>query len=216
MSVSQESWSAFEPDIAKIYLDGFGHPSDRSKQLMASILLEIYGDKEFHLADFGCGNGHLYGFFRSSGLNLRYTGLDFSTSLMQAARERYPNDDRVVFRECDIQDATADLGSADIVLYSHVVEMLESPGASLAAAKRMAPKIMIRFFDPPAERHDRVEIRKLDVGAGEPTMPYLRRSISMAYYELMLRDISCRSVDIHKVGGDLDEVHLIDFDRPGE
>jgi SAM-dependent methyltransferase len=211
MSVSRESWSAFEPDIAKIYLDGFGHPSDRSKQLMASVLREIYGGREFHLADFGCGNGHLYGFFRSQGLNLRYTGLDFSTSLMQAARERYPDDDRVVFRECDIQDANADLGSADIVLYSHVIEMLESPGASLAAARRMAPTIMIRFFDPPAERYDRDEVRKMQVGEGDLAVPYLRRSMSLDYYNLLLTKIGCRTVDIHQVDGDKDEVHILQF-----
>lgn len=211
MSVSQESWSAFEPDIAKIYLDGFGHPSDRSKQLMASVLLEIYGEREFHLADFGCGNGHLYGFFRSQGLNLRYTGLDFSTSLMQAARERYPDDDRVEFRECDIQDAHAEIGSADIVLYSHVIETLESPGASLASARRMAPRIMIRFFDPPADRYDRDEVRKMQVGEGDLAVPYLRRSMSLDYYNLLLMKIGCQTVDIHQVDGDKDEVHILQF-----
>ncbi|MBY5554646.1 class I SAM-dependent methyltransferase [Rhizobium leguminosarum] len=211
MSVAKESWSSFDSSIAKIYLDGFGHPSDRSKHLMASVLIELFGDSEFHLADFGCGNGHLYRFFRERGLNLRYTGYDFSTSLLQAARERYADDDKAVFLERDIQDPAADLGNADIVLYSHVLETLEAPGASLAAARNMAPRIMIRFFQPPADRFDLVELRMLDVGNGEPKVPYLRRSFSIHHYNLLLREIACTSVDVHQVESDVDQVHILNF-----
>lgn len=211
MSVVKESWSSFDSSIAKIYLDGFGHPSDRSKHLMASVLIEIFGDIEFHLADFGCGNGHLYHFLRERGLNLRYTGYDFSTSLLQAARERYADDEKAIFLERDIQDPTADLGNADIVLYSHVLETLEAPGASLAAARKMAPRIMVRFFQPPADRFDLVEIRMLDVGNGEAEVPYLRRSFSIDHYNLLLSRTGCTSVDVHQVEGDVDQVHILNF-----
>lgn len=215
MSIVKDSWSSFDADIARIYLNGFGHPSERSKHLMASVLLELYGDRPFHLADFGCGNGHLYGFFRERGLNLRYTGFDFSPVLLQAGREGYTGDPAVQLLERDIQDPDLDLGTADIVLYSHVLEMLESPGASLAAARKMAPRIMIRFFEPPADRHDLVQIRMLDVGRGEATSPYLRRSISMDYYQLLLSKLGSTSVNIHRVGDDKDEVHVVDFPPTG-
>ena len=210
-SITKESWSDFDAQTAKIYLDGYGHPSERSKILMSSVLTEIYGDKEFRLADFGCGNGHLYGFFRGRGLSLQYAGYDFSTSLLQAAREKYPGDDSVTFHEADIQDSEIATPAADIVIFSHVLEMLESPGASLAAARRIAPRIIIRFFDPPTERFDKVEIRRLDTGRGEPTAPYLRRSISSAYYDLLLNAVGCVSVDMHRVEGDKDEVHVLNF-----
>ncbi len=216
MSIVKASWSSFDDNIAKIYLNGWGHPSERSKHLMASVLLELYGDRPFHLADFGGGNGHLYGFFRERGLNLRYTGFDFSPILLQAGRERFSGDDAAQFRECDIQEPDENLGVADIVLYSHVLEMLESPGASLALARKMAPRIMIRFFEPPAERHDLVQIRMLDVGRGEATMPYLRRSMSMDFYQLMLSKLGGSSVDIHRVGDDKDEVHVIGFSTSEE
>lgn len=211
MSVTKESWSSFEPDVAKVYLNGYGHPSDRSKHLVASVLKELFGKREFRIADFGCGNGHLYGFFRDCGLNLHYTGFDFSTSLLQAARELFPDDERAIFLDRDIQDPEADLGQADIVLYSHVLETLESPGASLAAARRMAPRIMVRFFDPPTERLDSSEIRRLSTGNNNTNVPYLRRSFSTGYYLLLLDGVRCKSVDVHQVEGDRDQVHLLNF-----
>src|SRR5581483_9926923 len=88
-SLLKKSWSSFAPEIAKVYLDGYGHPSGRSKQLVVSLLKERFGDREFGLADFGCGNGHLCSFFRQSGLSCNYYGYDFSTSLLDAARERF-------------------------------------------------------------------------------------------------------------------------------
>ena len=210
-SLVKNSWSAFDAETAKIYLDGYGHPSERSKILMASVLTELFGTQQFHLADFGCGNGHLYGFFRQRGLNLRYTGYDFSTSLLQAASEKYPGDDCVGFKEADIQDPEISGAPADIALFSHVLEMLECPGGALAAARRLAPRIMIRFFEPPAPRHDLVEIRKLDTGPGQPTSPYLRRSFSNDHYDMLLSAAGCRSIDVHRVDNDKDEIHVLNF-----
>jgi len=210
-SLVKNSWSAFDAETAKVYLDGYGHPSERSKVLMASVLTELFGTQQFHLADFGCGNGHLYGFFRQRGLNLRYTGYDFSTSLLQAATEKYPDDDRAVFQEADIQDPEMSGATADIALFSHVLEMLECPGGALAAARRLAPRIMIRFFEPPAPRHDLVELRHMDVGPNEPKVPYLRRSFDSDFYDLLLIKAGCRSVDVHQVDGDKDQVHILNF-----
>lgn len=211
ISAIKQSWSAFDAKIAKAYLDGYGHPSDRSKILMASVLTELFGEREFRLADFGCGNGHLYSFFRDRGLNIRYAGYDFSTSLLDAARERHANDDRAVFAEVDIQNPNLAAEPADIVLFSHVLEMLESPGAALAAARKLAPRIMIRFFEPPTDRFDLVELRQMEVSSNQPTVPYLRRSFSQSFYDLLLAEANCRTVDIHQVVGDKDQVHILSF-----
>ena len=210
-SLAKESWSAFDAETAKLYLDGYGHPSERSKILMASVLTELFGTRQFHLADFGCGNGHLYGFFRQRGLNLRYTGYDFSTSLLEAARQKYPSDDRVLFHEADIQDPSMKGAAADIVLFSHVLEMLECPGGSLAAARCLAPRIMVRFFEPPVPRHDLVALRHMDVGPHEPKVPYLRRSFDADFYDLLLIKADCRLVDVHQVEGDKDQIHILNF-----
>ena len=158
MNILKTTWSAFTPEIAKIYLDGHGNPSNSSKDLMASVLKDIFGTRQFRLADFGCGNGHLFGFFRARGLNCEYIGFDFSASLVAAGRERYGSEPRVRFCEVDIEDPELKVPSCDIVLYSHVIEMLQSPQKSLLAACRTAPMAMIRFFEPPTGDFDITEI----------------------------------------------------------
>jgi SAM-dependent methyltransferase len=210
-SPAKASWSAFNAETAKIYLDGFGHPSERSKILMASVLAERFGGRPFRLADFGCGNGHLYGFFRQRGLNLHYTGYDFSTSLLQAAREKYPGDEQVRIREADIQDPMMEGEQADIALFSHVLEMLECPGGALAAARRLAPSIMIRFFEPPVPRHDVAALHYMNIGPDTEKVPALRRSLDADFYDLLLAKAGCRSVDIHKLEGDKDQIHVLNF-----
>lgn len=211
MSLLKDSWSSFSHEIAKIYLNGYGYPSERSKALVAALLQKLFGSAKFRLADFGCGNGHVCDYLMQRGLSCTYFGYDFSTGLLAAARERHAGRPDVHFIEADIQDSDLEIRSADVVLYSHVLEMLESPGRSLLAARRAAPLIMIRFFEPPVGEHDVVELRRMDVGR-DSAVPYLRRTMSADYYNLLLHRIGCRSVDVHQVDGDKDQVHLLRFD----
>jgi SAM-dependent methyltransferase len=210
-SLLKRSWSSFVPEIAKVYLDGYGHPSERSKQLVASLLKDRFGEKEFSLADFGCGNGHLCNFFRQSGLSCNYFGYDFSTSLLDAARERFAGDGKAHFLEADIEDPELSIVPCDVTLFSHVLEMLQSPQKSLLAARNTSPLVMIRFFEPPTGRYDITELLQLKTG-GPATGPYLRRTMSEGYYNLLLHEVGCTSVDIHQVDGDKDQVHLLSFD----
>ncbi len=211
MTPIKASWSAFSARIARVYLDGWGHPSSHSKALTATLLAEIFEGRSFRLADFGCGNGHLCDYFATSGLSLDYVGYDFSTSLLEAARQRYAGRPRTRFVEADIEDPALDAEPSDIVLFSHVIEMLQSPQKALLAARRVAPLIMIRFFEPPIAKFDITEMRQLDVG-GDRTEPYLRRTMSKAYYNLLLNEIGCRSVAVHYVDGDKDQVHVLRFE----
>src|ERR1700730_12516509 len=135
MSILRKSWSSFTPEIAKVYLDGYGNPSERSKMLMASVLKEQFGGREFRLADFGCGNGHLCDFFRQAGLACDYYGYDFSKTPLEAAHERYAADLKAHFLEADIEDPELSITPCDVTLYSHVLETLPSPQRSLAAAR---------------------------------------------------------------------------------
>jgi SAM-dependent methyltransferase len=210
MTILKATWSAFTPEIAKIYLDGHGSPSLGSKKLMSSVLKELFGSRSFRLADFGCGNGHLFGFFRAEGLDCEYFGCDFSNSLIAAGCERYADELNAHFLEADIEDPELAISPCDIVLYSHVLEMLQSPQKSLLAARRTAPIAMVRFFEPPTGDYDITEVRQLDTG-GSSTGPYLRRTMSKAYYNLLLHEVGCSSVDIHQVDGDKDQVHILHF-----
>jgi SAM-dependent methyltransferase len=210
MNILRKSWSSFTPEIAKVYLDGYGHPSERSKILMVGVLKEQFEGREFRLADFGCGNGHLCGFFRQSGLACEYYGYDFSTTLLEAARERYAGDPKAHFLEADIEDPELLITQCDVTLYSHVLETLQSPQRSLVAARRTSPLVMIRFFEPPEGEFDVTELRQMDVG-GSAAVPYLRRTMSKPYYNLLLNEIGCQAVDVHQVDGDKDQIHLLSF-----
>jgi SAM-dependent methyltransferase len=208
MSLLKQSWSSFSREIAKIYLNGYGHPSERSKALTASVLRELFADRPFRLADFGCGNGQIFECLQSQGLSCAYSGYDFSTPLVGAGRERHAGTERVQFIEADIEDINTNVAESDVVLYSHVLEMLQSPERSLLLARKAAPLIMIRFFEPPVADHDMTEVRQLDTG-GDRQVPYLRRTMSREYYNLLLNKIGCRSVEIHQVQGDKDQVHVL-------
>jgi ubiquinone/menaquinone biosynthesis C-methylase UbiE len=210
VNLLKDSWSAFPHEIAKVYLDGFGHPSPHSKILVASLLREMFGRQPFRLADFGCGNAHMYGVFKERSLGCEYFGYDFSTSLFQAACERFADDPSAHFIEADIGDYDLIVEQCDIVLFSHVLEMLASPESALTVARRAAPLIMIRFFEPPVNEIDLVELRQLNTGT-DNSVPYLRRTISKDYYNLLLHKIGCRSVDVHQVNGDKDQVHVLHF-----
>jgi ubiquinone/menaquinone biosynthesis C-methylase UbiE len=211
MNVLKHSWSSFTRDIAKIYLNGFGHPSPRSKVLLASVLKEIFGARRFTIADFGCGNGHLAAFFRERGLNIEYHGYDFSTSLLQAGRDNFENSADTRFFEADIEDPDLRIAPCDVVLFSHVLEILQSPQRSLLAARRNAALVLVRFFEPPDGEFDVTQLLQMNIGS-ESTVPYLRRTMSAGYYNLILSQIGCQSVDVHQVDGDKDQVHLLRFD----
>jgi SAM-dependent methyltransferase len=210
MSTLRASWSSFSPEIAKVYLDGYGSPSERSKILMVSLLREQFGESEFRLADFGCGNGHLCSFFQQAGLTCDYYGYDFSTSLLDAARERHADNPRAHFLEADIEDPELSVTQCDVTLYSHVLEMLQSPQRSLMAARKTSPLVMIRFFEPPDGQFDITELRQMAV-SDSGTVPYLRRTMSSGYYNLILNEVGCRSVDVHLVEGDKDQIHVLRF-----
>ena len=201
----KNSWGAFPKDIARRYLKSFGHPSEESKQLLFEVLEQL-GPQQMKLVDLGCGNANLGEFLRAKGLNCLYTGVDFSDALLEAAREALP-DARFI---CDDVNTLANVPAGfDVACYSHVIEMLPSPESSLLAAKKVARCIVIRFFEPPAERADCVELLEMDVGA-VARMPYLRRQISQAYYEMILERIGCQSVDVYRTGSK-DQVHVLHF-----
>lgn len=208
MSVLRNSWSAFSTDVAKVYLDGFGSPSERGKLLTAIVLEDLFGRKPFRLADFGCGNAHLSAFFAKQGLSLRYDGYDFSSSLLDAARDRFSSDRSVRIIDADIESSEFSGEPCDVVLFSHVLETLQSPQKALMAAKRLAPLIVIRFYEPPIGDFDIAEIKQLDVGGSE-TFPYLRQTMSRGYYDFLLNSIGSTSVEVHQVDGDRDQVHVV-------
>lgn len=206
MSKLRESWNAFSPDIATEYLKTFGHPAPGSKQILLDVMQSITKTANPAVLDLGCGNGQLYEFFKKQGWSCNYTGVDFSDSLLDVARRENPD---ATFVQGDInQLSTLVTRKFDFVIYSHVIEMLESPEQSLLEAKKATDRVIIRFFEPPEFEVDTVELREMDLGQGK--VPYLRRKMSKSYYQLMLANVGCTRVDVYR-DVSKDQVHILYF-----
>lgn len=212
MSTLKDSWSDFTDEIAAKYLNGYGHPSEDSKALLADILLAHTESRKLRLIELGCGNGQMADYFQTRGLAFQYLGVDFSDPLLTAGRKCFAGNDDISFLNDDVQKLAKVEKTFDYAIYSHVIEMLSSPEAALMAAKRVSRKIIIRFFEPPEFDTTTVELLNLDVGAHDDKMrPYLRWKMGRDYYRLILAHLGAKLVDIYR-SQDKDQIHVIHFD----
>jgi len=206
MSKLSESWDSFTPEVASAYLKTFGHPAPGSKQILLDVLRNCSSSAHTTVLDLGCGNGQLYESFKAEGWQCDYTGVDFSEALLNVARRQNPE---ATFISGDVNQLTSLIDRKfDFVIYSHVIEMLESPEASLLEAKKATDRVLIRFFEPPEFEVDTVELREMDLGQGK--VPYLRRKMSKSYYQLMLSNVGCKRVDVYR-DVSKDQVHMLYF-----
>lgn len=206
MSILQDSWGAFSKKTAKEYLKSFGSPSPESKLLLFEVLSNMPSSDKLNILDLGCGNANLAEFLNERGLRFSYTGVDFSETLLDAAKNAFSNAN---FIQDDVNTLTKVKNQYDVAIYSHVIEMLPSPEASLLAAQKIAKKIVIRFFEPPEFETDWVELLSMDTGEGV-SVPYLRRRMSKDYYRLILSKMNCKSVDVYR-DGYKDQIHILHY-----
>ena len=208
MTFLERSWSAFTRERARDYLQAPGAASPESQAIVADVLRGLAGGGEVSVLDLGCGNGAMLRYLVERGVPVRYTGVDFSEPLLEAAREGSPD---VVFVRDDVERLESVEGRFDVVLYSHVLEMLGSPQASLQRSAQLASTIVIRFFEPPEGEVDSVELLEMDAGDGP--VPYLRRTMSRDYYRLLLAGIGCEGVDVYRCEFARDQVHVCTLTR---
>lgn len=207
MSILKNSWGAFSEKAAEKYLDGFGNGSENSIEIVSEII-KGFGEN-IKIVDFGCGNGQLIKKIINLGVSAHITGVDFSESLLNAALESLPDSN---FINDDVIKLSKVTTNYKIGIYSHVIEMLESPMESLLNASKICEIIIIRFFEPPNFELDSVEIKEMIVD--EETnykVPYIRRKISKNYYNLILNDIKCKKVEKYLDEYSKDEVHVLYF-----
>ena len=205
----QRSWSSFSRSIAAAYLKTYGHPSTRSRNLLGEVLEDEARGRSLSVLDLGCGNGQLYEHLREATSCIgRYVGVDFSSVLLAAARAAMAGDPRAEFVQDDVAALDNVQGRFDVVIYSHVIEMLASPEASLHRAKQLTDLIAVRFFEPPEFDTLTVDLREMEVDDGK-AVPYLRWKMSRDYYQLILAKLGCRRVDVFQADGDKDQIHLL-------
>jgi SAM-dependent methyltransferase len=210
VDILQKSWGSLTRERASEYLKTYGAPSPGSKQLLLEVIEEQVKGRPVSLLDLGCGNAQLYEFFRDQKLDCDYTGVDVSEPLLQVARSNHEGDSRAHFVTADVNSLEGVGGRFDVAIYSHVLEILPSPELSLIAAKALAERIMIRFFEPPDAEHDLVELREMEIGDGT-TVPYIRRTMGRDYYRLILSKLGCTRVDVYQDETAKDQVHVLHY-----
>ena len=206
MGSLKRSWEEFGDVEARSYLRGDGLREGDGRAVLMNVLKQIVTSASPRILDIGCGNGNFFPTVRHEFPNCTYTGADASGALLKVARADFP-EANFLETDCETLDPrNFDGMSFDVAVYSHVIEILESPERSLAAARKLAPLVLIEFFEPPADQPDTVELRTMDNGMGP--VPYRRRRISLPVYEAWLIRAGFTQVDRYFTTGKY-EIHLL-------
>ena len=88
-----------------------------------AVLLEVIG-QPWRVLDLGTGDGVLLALVRSQWPDVEAVGLDFSATMLAAARTRVADDDAVSIVEHDLDRPLPVLGSFDIVVSSFAIHHL--------------------------------------------------------------------------------------------
>lgn len=175
-----EEWTADEQKAHR-YLDRADEFPHRLEG--EGVLLEHVPRDARRVLDLGTGDGRLLSLLRVDRHEMLGVGLDFSKLMLQAARERFADDERVELVEHDLAEPLPALGRFDAVvssmaihhlehnrkrsLYGEVFDLLE-PGGVFANFEHVASpthRLHLAFFaaiDEPFENEDPSD-RLLDV-----------------------------------------------------
>ncbi|MDP8942700.1 MAG: class I SAM-dependent methyltransferase [Actinomycetota bacterium] len=165
-----------------------------------SVLLEHVPGDARRILDLGTGDGRLLALLRGDRSEMLGVGLDFSELMLEAARKRFADDERIELVKHDLAEPLPALGRFDAVvssmaihhleherkrsLYGEVLDLLE-PGGVFANFEHVASpthRLHLAFFaaiDEPLEHEDPFD-RLLDV---ETQLGWLR--------ELGFDDVDC-------------------------
>lgn len=152
-----------DPERVLRYLDradGFPHRAEGE-----SVLLEHVPQDARRILDLGTGDGRLLALCKRERSGIVGVGLDFSEQMLEAARERFADDERVELIRHDLSEPLPALGRFDAVvssfaihhlehdrkrsLYREVFDLLE-PGGVFANFEHVAsatPRLHVAFFE---------------------------------------------------------------------
>jgi SAM-dependent methyltransferase len=192
-----EEWTADEEKVRR-YLgraDEFPHRAEGE-----SVLLEHVPRDARRILDLGTGDGRLLALLQVDRQEMLGVGLDFSELMLEAARKRFAEDERIELVEHDLAEPLPALGRFDAVvssmaihhleherkrsLYGELFDLLE-PGGVFANFEHVASatqRLHLAFFaaiGEPLENEDQSD-RLLDV---ETQLGWLR--------ELGFDDVDC-------------------------
>ena len=183
---------------AKVFGSGRPHSTPHRRR---GVLLEFIPQKVERILDLGTGDGRLLALLRIDRRDAEGIALDFSPTMLTAARERFRNDAKVQVIEHNLDDPLPDLGRFDVIvssfaihhctderkrtLYSEIYAAL-SPGGIFCNLEHVAPGT--------AELHARF-LRSL--GITEADEDPSNKVVSVETQLQWLREIGFQDVDCH-------------------
>ena len=96
--------------------DGIPHRSEGE-----AVLLEFIPQKVERILDLGTGDGRLLALLRIDRRDAKGVALDFSPTMLAAARERFRNDDKVEVIEHNLDETLPNLGRFDVIVSSFAI-----------------------------------------------------------------------------------------------
>ena len=113
-------WSS--PDHASEYLrraDSIPHRAEGE-----ATLLELVPLGAEHILDLGSGAGRLLDLVKSARRNAKFVAVDFSSTMLEALRKQFGNDQSVSIVEHDLSGPLPQLGEFDVVVSSFAIHHL--------------------------------------------------------------------------------------------
>jgi SAM-dependent methyltransferase len=178
--------------------------------LTAEVLEELAGSGPLRVLDLGCGNAQMLELFRERGMDCDYTDVDFSDTLLAAARERHAEEGQAALVVACVAALDGVEQGHDIALYSQMMGMLACPDGSPRRARDLARWTVIPFFEPIDHDLHVVELREMGIGDGT-TVPCLRRKIVGDGYRVMLARLGCETVDVYGEQGSTNQINVLHY-----
>jgi len=166
-----------------------------------AVLLEFIPQEVERILDLGTGDGRLLALLRIDRRNAEGIALDFSPTMLAAARERFRGDEKIQVVEHNLDNSLPELGRFDVIvssfaihhcaderkraLYAEIYAAL-SPGGIFCNLEHVAP--------PTAEIHARF-LRSL--GITEEEEDPSNKLVSVETQVQWLREIGFQDVDCH-------------------
>ena len=188
-NVSGNAWNFIDPHAAHDFLNNEIHPNRQSVPQVALAIKKIAKmQRGISIIELGCGNCSFWRLLKNIldsttevPLDIEYTGIDVSLSFLKAAKLLQTSEMLVHADICKLPSGL----TSDIVILSHVMEMVESPELLLEIAKGISNNIIIRWFEPPLFDFTIVELHHMPHGvtSKESDRKYMRWKIGSSDYE---------------------------------
>ena len=119
-----EEWTLDEQKVRRYldHADEFPHRVEGER-----VLLEHIPRNARRILDLGTGDGRMLALLEADRPEMTGVGVDFSDLMLEAARERFADDERVELIKHNLAEPLPDLGRFDAVVSSFAIHHLEDP-----------------------------------------------------------------------------------------